>query len=427
MRIVYLHQYFNTPEMSGSTRSYEMARRWVARGHDVHVVTSSREPDAPQRWNITEVAGITVHSFGIPYSNTMSMPARLAAFFKYCVVGAFRARALRGDVVYATSTPLTVVIPAVWATLFRRQDFVFEVRDLWPTVPIAMGKLRNPLAVGVARGLEQIAYRRSAAVVALSPGMAEGVMQAGTDPGKIVVAPNSCDVDEFDVEPSVGRAYREQQDWLQDRKLMVYCGTFGEVNDVSYLVRLAAVVRGRDPQIAFALYGSGAEEVKARELARSLDVLGKNVFFPGRVPKKELPTILSASTVACSTVRPVPELEANSANKFFDALAARRPMVVNHGGWQADLIRSVGAGAVLSPYDLDSAADTLLDLMQDDESLARAGASAAEAGRKYFLRDDIAARVLRTLEAVADRRQVPRDDSELPMAPAGPFQGGRVA
>jgi len=27
MRITYLHQYFNTPEMSGGTRSYEMARR----------------------------------------------------------------------------------------------------------------------------------------------------------------------------------------------------------------------------------------------------------------------------------------------------------------------------------------------------------------------------------------------------------------
>ena len=45
MRITYLHQYFNTPGMSGGTRSYEMARRLVEMGHEVNMVTSWREPD----------------------------------------------------------------------------------------------------------------------------------------------------------------------------------------------------------------------------------------------------------------------------------------------------------------------------------------------------------------------------------------------
>jgi 3-hexulose-6-phosphate synthase len=36
MKIVYLHQYFNTPDTTGSTRSFEMARRWVEAGHEVH-------------------------------------------------------------------------------------------------------------------------------------------------------------------------------------------------------------------------------------------------------------------------------------------------------------------------------------------------------------------------------------------------------
>ena len=43
MRVVYLHQYFVTPEMAGGARSYEMARRLVADGHEVHMVTSDRE------------------------------------------------------------------------------------------------------------------------------------------------------------------------------------------------------------------------------------------------------------------------------------------------------------------------------------------------------------------------------------------------
>ena len=39
MKIVYFYQYFSTPKGSWGTRVYEFAKRWVAQGHDVTVVT----------------------------------------------------------------------------------------------------------------------------------------------------------------------------------------------------------------------------------------------------------------------------------------------------------------------------------------------------------------------------------------------------
>ena len=45
MKIVYLHQYFNTPSMWGSHRSYEMARRLVSMGHQVQIVTAYLKDD----------------------------------------------------------------------------------------------------------------------------------------------------------------------------------------------------------------------------------------------------------------------------------------------------------------------------------------------------------------------------------------------
>ena len=49
MRILYLHQYFNTPAMSGGTRSYEMARRLVAAGHEVHMITPKTHPSSLEK------------------------------------------------------------------------------------------------------------------------------------------------------------------------------------------------------------------------------------------------------------------------------------------------------------------------------------------------------------------------------------------
>ena len=46
--------------------------------------------------------------------------------------------------IYATSPPLTMALPALAAAAARRAPLVFEVRDLWPEAPIQMGALRNP-------------------------------------------------------------------------------------------------------------------------------------------------------------------------------------------------------------------------------------------------------------------------------------------
>ena len=69
----------------------------------------------------------------IPYSNYFSYTLRLAAFAAF-TVGATVAGVLVGrpDVVFATSTPLTIGIPGLIAARARRVPFVFEVRDLWP-------------------------------------------------------------------------------------------------------------------------------------------------------------------------------------------------------------------------------------------------------------------------------------------------------
>ena len=60
MKIVYLHQYFNTPSMSGGTRSYEMAKRLVASGHEVHIVTSWVKDTHHPTWFEEDIDGIKV-------------------------------------------------------------------------------------------------------------------------------------------------------------------------------------------------------------------------------------------------------------------------------------------------------------------------------------------------------------------------------
>src|SRR5699024_5606020 len=111
MKIIYLHQYFNTPDMAGGTRSYEMARRLVAWGHEVHMVTSWREPTDKHGWFTSVEAGIQVHWLPLPYGNYMGYRERIQAFLLFAWKAARKAASIPADVIFATSTPLTIAIP----------------------------------------------------------------------------------------------------------------------------------------------------------------------------------------------------------------------------------------------------------------------------------------------------------------------------
>jgi flagellar biosynthesis anti-sigma factor FlgM len=299
VRIVYLHQYFNTPDMAGGTRSFEMARRLVARGHQVDLVTSSRDRGREGGWYTTVEAGIRVHWLPVPYDNKMSFGQRLRAFLRFAVAASRRAASLPADVVFATSTPLTIVFPGIYSAWRRRVPLVFEVRDLWPDVPIAMGVIRNPVAIWLARALERLAYRYSKHIVALAPGMRVDILGKGVAAHKVSVIPNGCDRGVFGVDhASAVAALRASRDWLGQRRLVLFGGTLGLANGVGYLVSIAEAMRRLDPEIRFVVIGDGAERAAIAELARHKGVLDQTFFMPGAMPKRELAVWLAACDMA---------------------------------------------------------------------------------------------------------------------------------
>ena len=419
MRILYLHQYFVTPEMNGGTRSYEMARRFAAAGHDVHVVTSVRTGVGSPGWTERSVDGIHVHELPVAYSNRMSYARRMRAFAEFALRAPARAAAVGGDVVFATSTPLTIAIPGVYAARRLNAPMVFEVRDLWPGVPVAVGALQNPLLIRAAQALERFAYRNAARVVALSPGMADGVANTGYPTDRISVIPNGADTSTFRAPEGGGKPFLASLPHLRGRKLIVYTGTLGQVNGVEYIVDMAAAALAQDAHdLYFLVVGDGREREKILARARSAGVLGVNFEVREPLPKSKMPAVLAAASVSCSVVIDVPAMWHNSANKFFDALAAGVPTLINHEGWQADLLRESGAGLVVPPQDPVRALSDLVAFVRDDRRLAAAGAAAARLADRSFDRDQLARQLMRTLEEAVADPSPPRFEVPLALAPA---------
>lgn len=401
MRVIYLHQYFNTPEMSFGTRSYEMARRMVSFGHEVHMVTSYREKESKHRgWFQTNEAGIKVHWYPVPYSNEMGFLKRLKAFLGFAFAARKKTIELEGDIIFATSTPLTIAFPAVMAARKNMIPMVFEVRDLWPEMPIAIGALNNPILCHAAHRLEHWAYYNAEAVVALSPGMKEGVVRTGYPAERVAVIPNSSDNTEFEYNAEAAARFRAERNWLGNRPLLVYTGSFGAANDVSYLVPVAKELLRLNSDIRILLVGDGADIQKITSKAEEAGVLGYNLFIEGKLPKREIPALLSAATMASVLFLDLPEMRPNSANKFFDALASGTPVLLNYGGWMHDLVKKHGFGLPMWQQPVAKVAAELDAKLHNPEWLKLAGSKARCMAENYFARDLLANQLINVLHAV---------------------------
>jgi glycosyltransferase involved in cell wall biosynthesis len=368
MQILYLHQFFITRTGGGGTRSYEFARRFVERGHAVRMVTAGE--------GTRTIDGIEVVGVRGAYSDYMGATAltnarRMLAFARFAL-GAMLA-ALRGprpDVIYATSPPLTMALPALAAALRWRAPLVFEVRDLWPEAPIQMGALRNPLAQRLARALERLVYARSKRLIALSPGI-----QAALPPGKAELVPNSADLDLFD--PAAPR----------EQFVVSYFGALGEANDVTAAVEAARLL----PDVSFVLMGDGK---RRGELERSAP---PNVEF--RSGTKQDVARLAGQSSACLTLfKDVPVLATNSPNKLFDTFAAGRPAIVNMDGWMRELVEGNAAGLYVRAGDAAELAEKVAWLRDHPEEAERMGRNARALAEREFARDELASRALGVLE-----------------------------
>jgi glycosyltransferase involved in cell wall biosynthesis len=403
MKITYIHQYFTTPEMSGGTRSYEMARRLVMRGHDVSMITTSREKSPKtQSWYRTDIDGIDVHWLPVPYANAMSYRERIRAFSAFSWKAALEAASIPTDLVLATSTPLTVALPGISAAKRHGVPFVFEVRDLWPEIPIAIGALRNPVLRYSAQVLERWAYKNASAIIALSPGMKAGIVGTGILSEKVTVIPNGCDIDRFDVDDCGGTQFLQNHPWLKNRPILVYCGTFGRMNALHYLVDLATALININSPVCLLLIGDGAEKMAVMENARLKNVLEKNLFIEPTIPKSTVPHVLRIASAAVSCFDDIPAMRHNSANKFFDSLAAGRAIVINYGGWHADLVTRHRCGLSLHQKDIHEAAREVHEALTDESWIDQAGQSAKRVAIEFFDRDLLGKQFIDVLEGAVE-------------------------
>lgn len=406
MRVLYFHQHFTTPDGTGGTRSYEFARAMIARGHRVTMVCGKNDRDGLQlpydgkrKWSRGVIDGIDVIALPLQYSNRDSIARRAWLFLRFGWRSAWLALTENYDLLFATSTPLTAGIPGIVMKLCgRRKPFVFEVRDLWPELPRALG-MKNPLLLGGMSMLEWLSYRTADACVGLSPGIVEGIRRRSRGTPKTPMIPNGCDLELF--RPGQRKELRltgiEPGDFVA-----AFMGAHGTANGLDSVIDAAKVLQRRGRRDVKLLFiGDGRE--KDRLVARAKESRLTNCLFVPPMKKRTLAEVSGRLDCGLMILANVPAFYyGTSPNKFFDYLASGIPVLCNYPGWVADLIEEHQCGITVppdAPEQFAAALERLADMSQ--ESRAAMGRNARSLAERKFARGLLSAEFVNALETVA--------------------------
>ena len=381
MNVLYIHQYFNTPDEPGGTRSYWISQELLNRGHKVTMITGTNNANHKEA-SEEVVDGIHVIYLKNQYNNYMGAVKRMLSFVKFMMKAIAAGRKQKDiDIVFATSTPLTIGAVAIALKWLKGWKYVFEVRDLWPEGLIQEG-VTNPIIVWALRLLEKESYHKAEHVIALSPGMRDGVMKVGTKDGECSMIPNMSKPDKF-FPHEYNTEIISQFSLKMDKFNLVHFGAMGFDNNLEYVIEAARLAQEQGKnELNFVLLGDGSTLPKLKSMAEKYNL--NNVQFLGNHKMNVVSEIVNCCDASITSFQNIPILATNSPNKLFDSLSAGKPIIVNSNGWTKDLVEEEKCGCYVNPEEPQELVDALLKLNNDKDLVKTWGNNARRLSVEVF-------------------------------------------
>jgi glycosyltransferase involved in cell wall biosynthesis len=403
MHILFLTDNFPPETNAPASRTFEHARRWVAAGHYVTVVTGA--PNFPSGkihegyrnalWSRETIDGIDVVRVWTYITANEGFLKRTLDYVSFMVAAILASPFLpRSDVVVGTSPQFFTPCAALVVSWLRWRPFVFELRDLWPDSIVAVGAMRETAAIRALRKLEYFLYRRATRIVSVTQSFKRVLTGNGIDPEKIAIVPNGVDLEAYVPGPKPEALARRLG--VEGKFVAAYVGTVGMAHGIGTLLDAVRALKART-YIAFVVVGTGAQQAELAETAKREGL--ENVIFVGAVSKAEVRDYWRLCDVAVVLLRDTPLFRHVIPSKMFEAMGMERAIVLGVKGESEEILLASGAGMTIPPENAEALAGAVAALADDRprcEMLGRKGRSFAA---EKFNRETLAMCMLDELKA----------------------------
>ncbi len=385
MRVLLISQYF-PPETGGPpNRLLSIANGLRDAGHEVHVI--AEKPNHPEgiireqyRGGIFDERiydGISVTYTWVYTHPEKDFVKRLSFYLSFMVMAIMGAWRTRGefDVVLASSPPLFVGISGWLAAQLKGAQFVFDVRDLWPDLAVAMNELNGPLKIWLSKRLEHFIYHRADAITAVTNGFCEAIQSVTGSDTPVQRVMNGTEPDIFHRDED-GQKLRKDSGF-DDRFVVTYAGNVGICQGLDHILEAASRLEEERPEVLFRFVGSGPVKDKLQREAERRN-LG-NIEFHPRVSLDEAAAHMAAANALLVPLADHEIYRSFIPSKLFDSMAAGRPVLLSVDGEARSILEDAEAGRYYPAENGQELANHIRWMVDHPEARTQMG----ENGRAY--------------------------------------------
>ena len=272
-------------------------------------------------------------------------------YVSYMTSASVKALLLRRDydVIYAFSTsPVLMSLPAALLRCFTSKKLMIYVLDIWPACLAAMNVGEDALLYRFMKRVSRWVYRRADMLIYSSSRFQEYLRAVhGIEVPESQYMPQFAD-DVFQ-EPLPPKPQTDVAE-------LVFAGNVGKVQAVEVLIRAAALCR--ELPVRWHIVGDGSNEAACRELAASLE-LGDKVVFYGRRPLEEMPSFYAMADAMLVSMRDDISVNDTLPGKVQSYMAAGKPVLGSIAGETARVIEQSGCGYCVPPDDPEAFAQAV--------------------------------------------------------------------
>ncbi len=383
-----LTQYYHPEPGAASIRLRALVSELTKRGVKIRVITGM--PNYPEGrfhpgfgkrlWQHDAIDGVPVLRLWLYPAAGRRPLRRILNYISFTCMAFFAMMTQKlGDVVFVEAQPITLALPAWFASLFRRTPYIYNTPDLQVEYAKEGRWGIGALLSRWAASLEAFLMRKSVSVSTVTHGFMRyfaenrsGIAQ------RLTFLPNGVDPEIFRPLPYDIAMAKEVQ--AEHKKVFVYSGVLASYHGVNVLIDAAIRLRN-DSEILIVINGMGPERqaLESRVLQESLT----NVHFSD-YPAHELSRLMSIAEAGLATMASHEVTKLMRLAKILPYSATGKPVVFAGWGESADLIVANGSGIVSPPGDDVAFAASIKELAYDGEHTKRMGRSAREAVIKKY-------------------------------------------
>lgn len=411
MRILFLTTYFRPDYGANATIMSKLADEFVARGHEVTVLTSVPHYNTDKEW--PEYSGKLVYSehsgsiriyrvYAHASRDRADVAKRLFSYASFSLFSFLRGLTIsRHDVILVPSPPLSNGVIADLIGRLRSVPFVYNVQDIWPDVAIRAGVLKSSAAIEILKRMERYVYRRAAGIAVISDGFRRNLLAKGVPEQKIAVTPNFVDTNS--IVPMPKENHFSKRENLGEKFVVLFAGNMGFSQGLETVLDSAKLLQNIH-EIEFLLVGNGAHRSSAQAYLASLGLTNAR-FLPFQ-PGEDLPAMYGAADVCLIPLRRGFTAE-SVPSKLFTIMAAGKPTVaaVDPESETTHLIQRSKSGICVEPENARVLADAIVHYYRDSAARKTAGENARRFVEAEFRAGSVAELYLDAMQSAITRRR----------------------